>query len=296
MLGAVFLRNTADHSLRQRFTKALSVYVLALRPWSFSASLIPVVLGGALSWRETSNFSFLTLLFTTIVVISVHGAGNLVKTYHDYPNVNDEKQMFTSQGIVQVGALLYFLACLGLLGVKYSSPAKIEHLAFLFFGGLSGSFIYTGGISSKYHSLGDLVIVITFGPVAVLFSYVAQCGQLSFKPLLYAVPLALNTEAILHSENARDLERDKGDGVVTAATILGPGGSYAFYLFLLFTPYIIFSVMLAKGSLGFVLPLVTLRAAFDLEKCFRERNMGTIPSRTARLNTYLGIMYVLVAV
>jgi 1,4-dihydroxy-2-naphthoate octaprenyltransferase len=112
---------------------------------------------------------------------------------------------------------------------------------------------------------------------------------------MYALPLALNAEAIFHSENVRDMERDKGHGTVTTATMLGHKGSYVFYLFLLFTPYVIFSVMLIKGSPGFVFPLITLRGAFDLEKCFRQRNMETMPSRTARLNSYLAVIYILVA-
>ena len=301
MFAGFFRRESSDATdlakLRQSFTRAVGVYVIALRPWSFSASLMPVALGSALSWRDTSQFSPVTFFFSAIVVVSVHAAGNLVKNYHDHLKSKSENETgLTLQGIVRVGVLLYFLACVGLLGVKCSSPAKIEHLAFLFFGGLSGSFLYTGGISLQYHSIGDLIIVITFGPIAVLFSYMAQCGHFNFAPMLYAVPLALNTEAVLHSENARDSERDKVDGVVTMATILGPSGSYVFYLFLLFTPYVIFSVLFVKGSLRFILPMVTVRAAFDLEKCFRERKMGTVALRTAKLNVYLGIMYVLLAI
>lgn len=297
MFTSLLLGKTPDDQVRRRVTTAFSMYLMALRPWSFSASLAPVALGNVLSWRETSAFSFTTFILTAIVVVSVHAAGNLVDTLHNKLKDNSaETETFTSKGIVRVGALLYFAACLGLIGIKFSSPAKIEHLAFLFFGGLSGSFLYTGGISPTKHPFGDLIIVVTFGPVAVLFSYVAQCGHFDFKPLVYAIPLALNTEAILHSKNARDLDQDKGEGVETAATMLGHRGSYVFYLFLLFTPYIIFSVLFVKGSFGFVLPLITFRAAFDLEKCFRERNLGTIPSRTAKLNAYLGLMYVLVNV
>ena len=144
------------------------------------------------------------------------------------------------------------------------------------------------------NTLKDLFIIVTFGPLAVLFCYVAQCGQFALKPVLYALPLALNAEAIIHSEKVRDMERDKERGAVTTATVLGRHGSYAFYLFLLFTPYIIFTAMLVKGSFGFVFPLITLRGAFDLEKCFRQQNMKEMPSRTARLNCYLAVIYILV--
>lgn len=145
-----------------------------------------------------------------------------------------------------------------------------------------------------YICLRDILIIITFGPIAVLFSYVAQCGQFDVKAILYAIPLALNAEAIFHSEHAKDMVKDRDVGTVTTATVLGHRGSYVFYLFLLFTPYIIFSVMLMKGSFTFVFPLTTLRGAFDLEKCFRKGNLEAMPSRTARLNAYLAIIYILV--
>lgn len=77
-----------------------------------------------------------------------------------------------------------------------------------------------------------MIIIITFGPVTVLFAYISQIGtliendqnymfELVFKPLLYAIPLALNTEAILHSNNARDLNDDKKSGIRTLAIYLG---------------------------------------------------------------------------
>jgi len=91
--------------------------------------------------------------------------------------------------------------------------------------------MYTGGIGFKYLALGDLIIILTFGPITVLFAYVSQIGsvpsdtsflsEVIMKPLLYAIPLALNTEAILHSNNARDHDEDKKSGIVTLAIYLG---------------------------------------------------------------------------
>ena len=117
------------------------------------------------------------------------------------------------------------------LTLLFFSPAKDEILAFIYFGGLSLSFMYTGGIGFKYLALGDLIIILTFGPITVLFAYVSQIGsvpsdssflsEVIIKQLLYAIPLALNTEAILHSNNARDHDEDKKSGIVTLAIYLG---------------------------------------------------------------------------
>lgn len=70
------------------------------------------------------------------------------------------------------------IGCIGFLIVVLSSPARMEMLALIYFGGISSSFLYTGGIGLKYIALGDILIMITFGPVSVLYSFVAQTGKL----------------------------------------------------------------------------------------------------------------------
>ncbi|XP_070560778.1 ubiA prenyltransferase domain-containing protein 1-like [Ptychodera flava] len=286
--------------MRQR--SRISSYWLALRPWSFSASLTPVALGTALAYKSTGTLNIMTALLTFAGVLCVHGAGNLTNTYFDYLKGIDSKKsddrtlvdrILEPGDVATFGAVLYALGCVCLLFIVVVSPAKMEHLALIYFGGLSSSFLYTGGIGLKYLALGDLVIVITFGPLAVMFAYVAQTGTLATSPLLYALPLALNTEAILHGNNTRDMEADRNAGVVTVAILLGRMGSYSFYVILVFLPYIIFCVLGINFSPGFLLPLVTLPIAFDLEKKFRQGSLSKIPQRTAKLNLLLGIFYVL---
>lgn len=75
------------------------------------------------------------------------------------------------------GVLFYLIGCVGFLIVVITSPARMELLALIYFGGISSSFLYTGGIGLKYIALGDILIMVTFGPVSVLYSFVAQTGQ-----------------------------------------------------------------------------------------------------------------------
>lgn len=55
----------------------LKTYLLALRPWSLSASLVPTLLGSALAYRSSTphEFNLLTFVFTIFTVVTVHGAG-----------------------------------------------------------------------------------------------------------------------------------------------------------------------------------------------------------------------------
>ncbi|XP_013179725.1 PREDICTED: ubiA prenyltransferase domain-containing protein 1 homolog [Papilio xuthus] len=280
-------------------------YVVALRPWSLSGSLLPTLLGAALSYRlpGESGFSWVTLLLTLCTVVPVHGAGNVVNTYFDFVKGIDNRKsddrtlvdrLLSIDEVVSLGALLYMAGCAFFLLLVILSPARMEHLALVYFGGLSSSFLYTGGIGLKYIALGDIVVLVIFGPVAVVFSFLAQTGRVDWPIIYYAIPLALNTEAILHSNNTRDLEIDSKAEIVTLAILIGKTASYLLYAFLLFTPYIMFVVASVRCSLWFLLPMLTLPRAFDIERRFRCLDtMQYVPRQTARLNFYFGMLYII---
>ncbi|CAO2590022.1 UbiA prenyltransferase domain-containing protein 1 [Lemmus lemmus] len=276
-------------------------YVLALRPWSFSASLTPVALGSALAYRSQGILDLRLLVGCAVAVLAVHGAGNLVNTYYDFSKGIDHKKsddrtlvdrILEPQDVVRFGVFLYTLGCVCAACLYCLSTLKLEHLALIYFGGLSGSFLYTGGIGFKYVALGDLIILITFGPLAVMFAYAVQVGSLAIFPLVYAIPLALSTEAILHSNNTRDMESDQEAGIVTLAILIGPTSSYVLYTMLLFLPYLIFSILATHCSISLALPLLTIPVAFSLERQFRSQAFNKLPQRTAKLNLLLGLFYV----
>lgn len=72
----------------------IKTYLLALRPWSLSASLVPTILGSALAYRTPGPFDFspLTFVLTVFTVITVHGAGNVVNTYFDFVKGIDNRK------------------------------------------------------------------------------------------------------------------------------------------------------------------------------------------------------------
>ena len=274
-------------------------YMLAARPWSFSASLSPVFLGCALA-HKVQPASFILFVLTALTALAVHAAGNVVNTYFDYVKGIDSKksddrtlvdEKLSKDELVTLGVLLYLIGCAGFVLLSLLSPARFELLALVFFGGMSSSFMYTGGIGFKYIGLGDILIVIIFGPITVLFSFMVQTGQLQWSTMIYALPLALNAEAILHSNNTRDMESDRRAGIVTLAILFGQTASELLFALFLFTPYSLFTIWGIKYSYWFLLPMVTIAEAFRIEKHFRI-NKHHIPQRVAKLNLYFGLLYV----
>lgn len=111
--------------------------------------------------------------------------------------------------------------------------------------------------------------------------------------ILYAIPLALNAEAIMHSNNTRDVEDDRKAGCVTIAMLIGHSASHVLFALLLFVPYlmIVYAMACQRATLWFLLPLLTLFKALMLEKHFRANKLRHLPRDVAELSAYFGLFY-----
>lgn len=195
--------------------------------------------------------------------------------------------------LVNYAAYLYGFGMLCMLLLMALSKAKSEFIAALFFGGLSSSFVYTGGIGLKYYILGDLLVIFTFGPLSMLFLYGVQSAHFPLGPLILALPSALSTEAILHSKHLREVEEDKKAGVISLAVLLSKQGSYFLLTLLLFLPYLLFAVFATQYSLLLGLPLLTMPYAFQLERSLREMGPSrAISVKAAKLNAAVSSLFI----
>lgn len=288
-------------------------YVDAMRPWSFSASITPVALGTALAWTLHAVFSPCVLLGTATTALCVHAAGNLVNTYYDFAHgvdtvdsdADDRTLVDGRLRPVQVERLatgLYAAAFVGFLSTcALSTPGAVHALTLIFALGMSSSFLYTGGLGLKYLALGELLIFVTFGPLTVLFAFVAQCGGGAcgggaanyLYVALYAAPLALNTVAMLHANNARDARADHAAGVLTLAVLARPAGAWLLMLLLLFAPYAVWALLGLHCAAPLGLPLASIHRAFAVERAYRVPvRLRSLPQQLAQLNLLSGGLYV----
>ncbi|XP_022253520.1 ubiA prenyltransferase domain-containing protein 1 homolog [Limulus polyphemus] len=276
-------------------------YVLAVRPWSFSASLTSVGLGTVLAYKLATSFSVMVLLATIMICLSVHISGNLLNTYFDYVNGVDDKysddrtlvdNKLTANEIYYLAIISYVFSCTWVVILIYLSPAKVGLLIFYALG-LVSSYIYTGGVCLKYRALGDALILVTFSPLITFFTFLAQTRFLDLSLLWYSLPFAFFTEAILHSNNTRDIGNDSRAGIVTVAILLGYAGSKLLYSFLLFLPYIILLILGIESSTWMFLPLVTVPYALQLQRQLGNKQIKKLPTQTAQLTLFFGILYII---
>lgn len=283
----------------------LAVAVRAARPWSFPATISPVLFGSALAFQVEDSFGPLKLLLTLGTTLGVHAAGNLMNTLFDFRNGFDgvgssDQTLVTGElnesQVVKLIWASYGLSALCLAPLSLLSKAPALHLSLAAALGASSAFVYTGGPGLKYKALGDVLITSTFGPLLVGFAYMTQAGAIpGLQLLLPALALSAPIEAILHANNARDVEEDARNGVVTLAQMLGSRNSFGFYAALMATPLVYAAAQACTRSVLGGLPLLAAPLAAKLVGQFKRGELVGLPKRTAKFQVVLGALMVAAA-
>lgn len=236
----------------------LKEWIFALRPWSFPASAMPIVVTLAYLFWKGAEVNWVLGLWALVGMVLFHCTGNVWSDYFDFRKKVDAEDTFGAKtmttGMFQpheirnlaLGLLVVSVACgLGLLAVT-GLPLLWIGLA-----GVACTLLYP---LLKYNALGDFDIVMAFAFLPTLGTSYAATGVIDWNVLLVALPVGLITDGILHSNNSRDVVTDRRAGITTMAMSMGPEKSVWLFGFEMLFPYI----WVAALSMAGLLPLHTV--------------------------------------
>lgn len=239
-------------------------WVIAVRPWSFPASAMPIIVTLAFLSYKGSEINWLYGAWTLIGMLLFHMTGNVWSDYFDFKKKVDADDTFGAKTlttgmfkpeeikILAIGLLIVSVACgLGLFAVT-GLPLLWIGLA-----GVLCTLLYP---VLKFNALGDLDILLAFAFLPTLGTSYAVTGAIDWSVLWIALPVGLITDGILHSNNTRDVITDKRAGITTMAMGLGNKFSAWLYGFEVIFPFIWVGVCSIIG----IMPLTTLAIFFTL--------------------------------
>ncbi len=271
---------------------------LATRPWSFTATFVPIAVTAAVV--KTSLFS--PLFFRALFMgLFVHSGANLTNTYYDYVHGIDSKHHNHDPTLVEKKVspkvLYWFSIVCYALGVILMFPSLISQsgphqkdMITIFSVGIVLSFFYTADpVGLKYRAMGDITIFLCFGPLLMQCTSLMLTGDVHYDLFYYTIPIGLLTEAILHANNGRDIKNDASNGIITLATLLGFELSYYFYAALFVLSYTSVLIISYYYHAGCLLSLLTIPLAIDLVKKFKAQNMLNLTEETAKMHLPFGI-------
>jgi len=237
---------------------SLKNWILAVRPWAFPASTMPVILTISYVFYKqyfiTTEINWWFGLIALIGVILLHAGGNLISDYYDFKNKFDREESFGAerllvQGVFQprtyiwYGLILIAIGSVMGLWLTYRTGAA---LLWIGLAGVLGALCYS---FLKTRALGDLLIFILYGPMIGLGTAYVLTSQLMWEVLLLNVPVGMLVVNILHANNMRDIKHDAAIHVKSQAMLLGLKGSKIQYVVLALGAYLMVILMNISGMI-----------------------------------------------
>jgi 1,4-dihydroxy-2-naphthoate octaprenyltransferase len=215
-----------------------SQWLAGARPRTLPAAVAPVVAGSGAAYIA-GHVSASAAVLCLVVALALQVGVNYANDYSDGIRGTDA---------VRVGPMR-------LVGSGAASPSAVKRAAFSSFGvaavaglavvWLSGhwwllvvgvaailaAWYYTGGKRPYgYAGLGELMVFVFFGLVAVMGTTYVQAGRATPASFIAAVAVGLVACQVLVANNLRDIAGDREVGKRTLATRLGDRGTRLLYL------------------------------------------------------------------
>ncbi|MGA2394605.1 MAG: 1,4-dihydroxy-2-naphthoate octaprenyltransferase [Candidatus Lustribacter sp.] len=294
------------------------VWLLALRPFSFTASVVPAVYGGllalALRGRDgIPDFRFDGVAFAVTILgcVAIHSASNLVNDFFDHRSGVDQPDNFGAVNVLvrklmsprqisieAAGAFALAAGC-GLYLVLQAGSAQWPLVALIVFGALSAYFYTAPPFAFKNRGFGDIQVMLSFALAMVFGAFYVQAHALSWLPVIDALPIGLLVVDILHINNLRDLATDRAAGITTIAIALGDAGAKRLHQTYVVGAFAVTAVLVAFSLLSpwTLIVFAAAPAALKLNRAVQALGAPDVDPmivvKTARFHALFGALLIL---
>lgn len=257
-----------------------AAWILASRPPTLAAAVVPVTVGAACAWA-LGGFRLGPTLGALLGTIWIQIGTNFANDVFDYEKGADTLERLGPTRAVQAGLLTPRQMRRG-MGIAFAAATACgAYLAWIAgwpilaigIASILSGIAYTGGsYPLGYHGLGDLFVLIFFGFVAVCGTAWVNLLTVPALAVWAAVPIGALSTNILVVNNVRDREGDREAGKGTLVARFGRRAGEAEYALLLAASYLV-PLWLFRDAAGpaILLPLTTLPLAGILLRQLMER-------------------------
>ena len=238
--------------------------MIAVRPWSFPASAMPVIVTTAFLFWRGYDISWGFAIWALLNIIVFHAAGNTWSDYFDFKKKVDADDTFGAKTLTtgmfdptEIKNLALGLTVVAVAGGLTLMALTGLPLLWIGIGGVLCTLLYP---YLKFNALGDLVILLAYAFLPTLGTSFVAAGEVIPSVLIIALPLGLITDGILHSNNTRDMATDARAGIKTMAMALGTKSSAILYGFEMLFPFLWIGVCSIAGFM----PIWTVAAFMTL--------------------------------
>jgi 1,4-dihydroxy-2-naphthoate octaprenyltransferase len=279
------------------------------RPFSFTASTVPVAAGGALA-ALAGSFDPVLFLAALVGGVALHVGTNVTNEIYDVRKGVDTivsprashaivKGRITDRAAYRFAIAAFAVAVIAGIVLIQARGWPIVALGLI---GLIGGYTYTAPpFQYKYGPIGLPLVFLLMGPLMVIGSFYAVSGRFDAAAVAASIPVGLLVTAILHGNEWRDISEDARAGAVTFSVRAGRNAAHWLYIGLVVGAY----VALSAGVVAGLLPTWTLLAMLSLPLLVRQirsselgaagqqRAIAMIDLETAQLHAAFGLLLVM---
>ena len=270
----------------------MRAWLMAARPKTLSAAVVPVMMGSALAAHEPTAVTWWVFWCALIGAVLIQIATNLINDAIDYKKGADTAERLGPVRVTQAGLIpprtvmtaawicLFGAAVCGLpLLARGGWPMLAIGLA-----SIAAAYAYTGGpFPLAYKGLGEVFVLLFFGFVAVGGTFYAHSLQLTEPALLAGFAAGSLATVLLVINNLRDVDGDRRSNKRTTVVRFGERFARFEVAFFALAP---FAAVALIGRTGLLATLAVLPLAAVII-------VRVIRSRGAELNRSLALAGVL---
>lgn len=286
----------------------LKDWIVAMRPWSFTASGLTVLTALFYLHWLTGSVDWKIGLWAVVGIILFHASGNMWSDYFDYVSgVDCVEGAYSSdsslvRGVFQPKQLrnyaltvLLVASCVGLWLIFRTGWT-------LFWIGLGGLVCTLGYPYFKYRALGDLTILMAYGFLPAIGTSCVALGTIDWRVLWVALPIGLLVDSILHANNTRDMITDGKASIRTMAHGLGLRASVVLYILEQLVPFcwVVFCVPFGKFPILSLVAIFVMRVALancTMMRTFKDsgdpKDIASLDQRSAQLQMLFCLVMIL---
>jgi 1,4-dihydroxy-2-naphthoate octaprenyltransferase len=205
--------------------------VLAARPKTLPAAIVPVWAGCVLAWKLGGGFDLKLALCTLFGAVAIQIATNFFNDAIDAEKGADTERRLgplrvTASGMLSRRTVLGLAA--GFLGIAFICGVVLYQargwpIALIGIPSLFLAYGYTGGpFPLAYRGMGEIFVILFFGLIAVAGTVFIQTGGWPREALLLGAQTGLLSAVLISINNFRDREEDSTTGKRTLAVRCGP--------------------------------------------------------------------------
>ncbi len=220
----------------------MNPWLLAIRPKTLPAAVAPVLMGSAMAFKD-GGLDWVSAVYCLFAALFIQIGTNLANDYYDFKKGADAADRIGPTRVTQAGLIpaalvraafivSFFLAgvCSIYLISRGGAPLIVIAVASI----LSGFFYTAGPAPLGYLGLGELFVLIFFGPVAVAGTYYVQTLEMNPAVIVAGLGPGFLSAAILSVNNLRDIDSDRRSGKRTLAVRFGRSFAMTEFLFFIF--------------------------------------------------------------